>query len=146
MPYFVNLLLYIVVPVNKTDLLFTVICFAIVLILCSVYLGIHLRSEMLPQQPTDYELGQVSGSLFQKDSTASATPLSALFGSAAPAAMLVFHPPAEVSASTSTEVKKKKPAEVSSQQGLTCKRKNKIQSKAEKRLEGRSAFVLHPPV
>uniref|UniRef100_H2TU41 RNA binding motif protein 34 n=1 Tax=Takifugu rubripes TaxID=31033 RepID=H2TU41_TAKRU len=102
-------------------------------------LGIHVRSEkMLPgQQPADYELGQVSGCLFQKDSAASATPLSALFGSAAPATMLVFHPPAEVSASTSPEVKKKKPAEVSGQPGLTCKRKNKIQSKAEKRLEGR---------
>ncbi|TNM85640.1 hypothetical protein fugu_007911 [Takifugu bimaculatus] len=102
-------------------------------------LGIHVRSEkMLPgQQPADYELGQVSGCLFQKDSAASVTPLSALFGSAAPATMLVFHPPAEVSASTSPEVKKKKPAEVSGQPGLTCKRKNKIQSKAEKRLEGR---------
>lgn len=148
MPYFVKLILYIVVPVNKTDPLFTVICFAIVLLLCSVYLGIHVRSEkMLPgQQPADYELGQVSGSLFQKDPAASATPLSGLFGSAAPAAVLVFHPPAEVSASTSPEVKKKKPAEVSGQQGFTCKRKNKIQSKAEKRLEGRSALILHPPV
>lgn len=141
-------------PVNKTDLLFTVICFAIVLLLCSVYprmncdLGIHVRSEkMLPgQQPADYELGQVSGSLFQKDSAASATPLSALFDSAAPATVLVFHPPAEISASTSPEVKKKKPAEVSDQPGLTCKRKNKIQSKAEKRLEGRSDLVPHPRV
>lgn len=135
-------------------IIFTVICFVIVLLCCSGHLRMDCnlvicvrRQKMLPgQQSADYVLGQVSGSLFQKETAASVTPLSALFSSASPATVLVFQPPAEVSASTSPEVKKQKPAEVGGQPGLACKRKNKMQSKAEQRLEGRSVLVLHPPV
>lgn len=136
------------------------ISFALVLFLCSVQVRInlnfdvHVRSErMLPgQQSADYVVGQVSGSLFQTDATALAAPLSALFGSVAPATAVVLRPPAEISASISPEGKKQKPAEVRGQPGLTCKRKNKMlimQSKAEQRLEGRSVvppLPLPPPV
>nr|XP_043872675.1 RNA-binding protein 34 [Solea senegalensis] len=47
------------------------------------------------QQSADYVVGQVSGSLFQKTSTASGS-LSDLFGSAAPAAALLFQPVPEI--------------------------------------------------
>lgn len=49
------------------------------------------------QQSSDYLVGQVSESLFQKKAAASASPLSALFGSAAPATALLFQPPPKVS-------------------------------------------------
>lgn len=48
------------------------------------------------QQPADYLVGQVSGSLFQKNSAASGSSLSALFGTAAPAAPLQFQPAPKV--------------------------------------------------
>lgn len=76
--------------------------------------------------------------MFQNDAAASASPLSALFGSAAPATGLLFQPPPKVP--TSTAEQKQKPAEVRGQAGLACKRKTKLpvmQSKAEQRLEGR---------
>lgn len=149
-----------IVSVNKTALCFCIICFAVVLFLCSVQVrinfnfDIYVRSErMLPgQQSADYVVGQVSGSLFQTDAADLAAPLSAplsaLFSSVAPATAIVLRPPAEISASISPDVKKQKPAEVRGQPGLTCKRKNKMlimQSKAEQRLEGRSALLLLPP-
>lgn len=52
------------------------------------------------QQSADYVVGQVSGSLFQKNAAASASPLSALFASVAPPTALLFQPPPEVSTST----------------------------------------------
>lgn len=55
-----------------------------------------LSEEASPgQPPADYVVGQVSGSLSQKKSAASGS-LSALFGTAAPAAPLLFQPAPKV--------------------------------------------------
>lgn len=68
-------------------------------------LGVYVCSvKMSGQQSADYVVGQVSGSLFQKNAAASASPLSALFGSAPPATALVFLPPPKVSSSTAPPV------------------------------------------
>ncbi|KAM9314730.1 RNA-binding protein 34 isoform 2-T2 [Pholidichthys leucotaenia] len=52
----------------------------------------HSRGASLQQRADDYVVGQVSGSLFQKNSTASGS-LSALFSTAAPATPVLFTPP-----------------------------------------------------
>uniref|UniRef100_A0A3Q3QEN7 RRM domain-containing protein n=1 Tax=Monopterus albus TaxID=43700 RepID=A0A3Q3QEN7_MONAL len=69
--------------------------------------GVSVLSGEAPSggQSDDYVVGQVSGSLFQKNSAASGS-LSALFGTAAPAAPIVFQPAPEVNENTNFSPKK----------------------------------------
>ncbi|KAM3622560.1 uncharacterized protein V6R79_000268 [Siganus canaliculatus] len=89
------------------------------------------------QQPADYVVGQVSGSLFQKNSAASGSSLSALFSTAAPAASLLFQP-APKPVEKSTEATKPQ-EETPEQKDLSSqkKKKLKVKSKADKKLENR---------
>lgn len=57
---------------------------------------LHFSVEALSGQPAaDYEVGQVSGSLFKKKSAASGS-LSTLFSTAAPTGAVLFQPPPKV--------------------------------------------------
>ncbi|XP_074552396.1 RNA-binding protein 34 [Halichoeres trimaculatus] len=102
-----------------------------------------LDGETSPQQQSaDYVVGQVSGSLFQKNSAASGSSLSALFSSAAPATQLLFQP-APKPVQKSTEVNEEAP-EVKGQ--LETKKKKKPQkekSEGEERLEDRESGLTN---
>ncbi|KAM9363301.1 RNA-binding protein 34 [Symphorus nematophorus] len=92
------------------------------------------------QQPADYVVGQVSGSLFQKSSAASGSSLSALFSAAAaPAAPLLFQPaPKPVKKSAETKEQQKETPEVEGQQQPKKKKKPlKEKSKTDQKLENR---------
>lgn len=88
------------------------------------------------QPPADYVVGQVSGSLSQKKSAASGS-LSALFGTAAPAAPLLFQP-APKPVKKSTEQQAETP-EVKGQPSQKKKKEKplKEKSEAEQKLENR---------
>lgn len=89
------------------------------------------------QPPADYVVGQVSGSLSQKKSAASGS-LSALFGTAAPAAPLLFQP-APKPVKKSTEQQTETP-EVKGQPSQKKKKKEKPlkeKSEAQQKLENR---------
>ncbi|XP_036962242.1 RNA-binding protein 34 [Acanthopagrus latus] len=95
------------------------------------------------QQPADYLVGQVSGSLFQKNSAASGSSLSALFGTAAPAAPLRFQPaPKPVQRSTEEKEPQKEP-EVKGQSSQKKKKQLKEKSEAEQKLENREISLLN---
>uniref|UniRef100_A0A3Q3J3B2 RRM domain-containing protein n=1 Tax=Monopterus albus TaxID=43700 RepID=A0A3Q3J3B2_MONAL len=81
-------------------------------------------------QSDDYVVGQVSGSLFQKNSAASGS-LSALFGTAAPAAPIVFQPAPEVNENTKLE----------SQHSQKKKKPPKQKSAADQKLENRESSL-----
>ncbi|XP_026179694.1 RNA-binding protein 34 [Mastacembelus armatus] len=96
------------------------------------------------QQSADYVVGQVSGSLFQKNSGTSA-PLSALFSTAAPAAALLFQPaPEPVQSSTGTTEQQRESAEVGgqpTQQKKEEKKSPKEKSAADQKLENRESSL-----
>uniref|UniRef100_A0A3Q3JBM1 RRM domain-containing protein n=1 Tax=Monopterus albus TaxID=43700 RepID=A0A3Q3JBM1_MONAL len=82
------------------------------------------------KKSNDYVVGQVSGSLFQKNSAASGS-LSALFGTAAPAAPIVFQPAPEVNENTKLE----------SQHSQKKKKPPKQKSAADQKLENRESSL-----
>ncbi|XP_040001112.1 RNA-binding protein 34 [Xiphias gladius] len=89
------------------------------------------------QQSADYVVGQVSGSLFQKNSAASGS-LSALFSTAPPAASLLFQPaPKPVQKSTEEKQQQKETPEVEGQPSQKKKKPPKEKSAADQRLENR---------
>ncbi|KAF3688160.1 RNA-binding protein 34 RNA-binding motif protein 34 [Channa argus] len=91
------------------------------------------------QQSADYVVGQVSGSLFQKDSTSSGS-LSALFSTAAPAAPLLFQPaPKPVQKSTETKEQQKEAPGVKVQPSK--KKPPKEKSAADQKLENRESSL-----
>uniref|UniRef100_UPI0037E9BD3D RNA-binding protein 34 isoform X2 n=1 Tax=Semicossyphus pulcher TaxID=241346 RepID=UPI0037E9BD3D len=96
------------------------------------------------QQPADYVVGQVSGSLFQKNSAASGSSLTALFSSAAPAAQLLFQPaPKPLRKSTGAQEQQKETPEVKGQLGQKEKKKQlKDKSEADQKLENRESSLL----
>uniref|UniRef100_H3C6B3 RRM domain-containing protein n=1 Tax=Tetraodon nigroviridis TaxID=99883 RepID=H3C6B3_TETNG len=111
-------------------------------------------SEKMPS--ADYLVGQVSGSLLQKNAAASAAPLSALFGSAAPATPPVFRPPPAVSPGArrpsasrrarepvQRRTERPAPAEVRGQAG-PCRRKNKLAAMASRAEQQAGGQVHHP--
>ncbi|KAK2817581.1 hypothetical protein Q5P01_025772 [Channa striata] len=92
------------------------------------------------QQSADYVVGQVSGSVFQKDAAPSGS-LSALFSAAAPAAPLLFQPaPKPVQKSTETKEQQKEAPRV---QGQPCKtmKPPKEKSAADQKLENRESSL-----
>nr|XP_020475896.1 RNA-binding protein 34 [Monopterus albus] len=92
-------------------------------------------------QSDDYVVGQVSGSLFQKNSAASGS-LSALFGTAAPAAPIVFQPaPEPVQRSTETKQQEKDAPEVKGQHSQKKKKPPKQKSAADQKLENRESSL-----
>ncbi|XP_054460061.1 RNA-binding protein 34 [Anoplopoma fimbria] len=92
------------------------------------------------QPPADYEVGQVSGSLFKKKSAASGS-LSALFSTAAPAGPLLFQPaPKPVQKITEEKEEQKETPEVKGQPGQKKKTNQKQlleKSEADQKLENR---------
>ncbi|KAM8878141.1 RNA-binding protein 34 [Spinachia spinachia] len=94
-----------------------------------------LGEEALSGQPAaDYEVGQVSGSLFKKKSAASGS-LSTLFSTAAPTAALLFQPaPKPVQKSTEAKEQQKETPEVKVQPSQT---QLKQKSGADQQLENR---------
>ncbi|XP_068582902.1 RNA-binding protein 34 [Cebidichthys violaceus] len=86
----------------------------------------------------DYEVGQVSGSLFQKKSAASGS-LSTLFSAAAPAGPLLFQPaPKPVPKSTEAEEQQKETPEVKGQPSQKINQKQlKEKSEADQKLDNR---------
>ncbi|XP_051237276.1 RNA-binding protein 34 isoform X2 [Dicentrarchus labrax] len=94
------------------------------------------------QQSADYVVGQVSGSLFQKNSAASGSSLSALFRTTAPTALL-FHPaPQPVQKSPEPKEEQKEKEGVKGQP--TSKKKSvKEKSEAEQKLENRELGLLN---
>ncbi|GAA6225671.1 RNA-binding protein 34 [Lates japonicus] len=94
------------------------------------------------QQSADYVVGQVSGSLFQKNSTASGS-LSALFSTAAPATSLLFQPapkPVQKSAEEKQQQQNETP-EVKGQPGQKKKKPPKEKSAADQKLENRESSL-----
>ncbi|XP_058496782.1 RNA-binding protein 34 [Solea solea] len=84
------------------------------------------------QQSADYVVGQVSGSLFQKTSSASGS-LSNLFGSAAPAAALLFQPVPE----TKSELKEQQDETPEVKGQPKKKQQREKRSEAEQKLDNR---------
>ncbi|XP_018540336.1 RNA-binding protein 34 [Lates calcarifer] len=93
------------------------------------------------QQSADYVVGQVSGSLFQKNSAASGS-LSALFSTAAPAASLLFQPaPKPVQKSAEEQQQQNETPEVKGQPGQKKKKPQKEKSAADQKLENRESSL-----
>ncbi|XP_022616401.1 RNA-binding protein 34 [Seriola dumerili] len=92
------------------------------------------------QQSADYVVGQVSGSLFQKNAAASGS-LSTLFSTAAPAASLLFQPaPEPVQRSTEEKQQQNETPEVKGQPGQKKKKQPpKEKSAADQKLENRES-------
>ncbi|KAM6942097.1 RNA-binding protein 34 [Lycodopsis pacificus] len=86
----------------------------------------------------DYEVGQVSGSLFKKKSAASGS-LSTLFSTAAPAGPLLFQPaPKPVQKNTEAEEQQKETPEVKGQPSPKINQKQlKEKSEADQKLDNR---------
>ncbi|XP_029282855.1 RNA-binding protein 34 [Cottoperca gobio] len=99
--------------------------------------------EASPEQPAaDYVVGQVSGSLFPKKSAASGS-LSALFGTSAPAAPLLFKPvPKPVPKSTEAKEEPKATPEVKGQLSKKKQKQLKDKSEADQKLENREISLL----
>uniref|UniRef100_A0A3P8QCS1 RRM domain-containing protein n=1 Tax=Astatotilapia calliptera TaxID=8154 RepID=A0A3P8QCS1_ASTCA len=101
----------------------------------------HNREVSPGQQSADYTVGQVSGSLFQKNSAASGS-LSALFSTAAASTALLFKPaPLPVQKSTETKEQKQKSPQVKGQprqekQQQPAKEKSAANQELEKRESG----------
>ncbi|XP_030267219.1 RNA-binding protein 34 isoform X2 [Sparus aurata] len=95
------------------------------------------------QQPADYLVGQVSGSLFQKNSAASGSSLSALFGTAAPAAPLQFQPAPKPVQRSAEEKELEKDPEVKGQSSQKKKKQLKEKSEAEQKLDNREISLLN---
>nr|XP_057926609.1 RNA-binding protein 34 [Doryrhamphus excisus] len=95
-------------------------------------------NEASPRQASaDYEVGQVSGSLFQKESAASGS-LSALFSSAAPTASVLFKPAPQLTPKNIQQL------EAEEDQGETHpkeKKPPKKKSAAEQKLENRESSL-----
>lgn len=101
----------------------------------------HNREVSPGQQSADYTVGQVSGSLFQKNSAASGS-LSALFSTAAASTALLFKPaPLPVQNSTETKEQKQKSPQVKGQPRQEKKKKQpaKENSAANQELEKRES-------
>ncbi|XP_075947766.1 RNA-binding protein 34 [Anarhichas minor] len=95
--------------------------------------------EAVSEEPAaDYEVGQVSGSLFKKKSAASGS-LSTLFSTAAPAGPLLFQPaPKPVQKSTEAEEQQKETPEVKGQPSQKINQKQlKEKSEADQKLDNR---------
>lgn len=105
---------------------------------------LHGEDASTQPQSADYVVGQVSGSLFQKNSAASGSSLSVLFSTAAPAAQLLFKPaPKPVQKSTE---EKEVTSEVKGQLDQKKKKKKKPlkeKSEGEDRLEDRESGLTN---
>ncbi|XP_071359263.1 RNA-binding protein 34 isoform X2 [Trachinotus anak] len=103
----------------------------------------HSGEASSEQQPADYVVGQVSGSLFQNTSAAAGS-LSALFSTAAPAASRLFQPAPEP-VQKSTEEKQQQQNETPEVKGQPSqKKKKKLQkekSAADQKLENRESSL-----
>lgn len=100
----------------------------------------HDREVSPGQQSADYTVGQVSGSLFQKNSASGS--LSALFSTAAASTALLFKPaPLPVQKSTETKEQKQKSPQVKGQPRQEKKKKQpaKEKSAANQELEKRES-------
>ncbi|KAF7643571.1 hypothetical protein LDENG_00237010 [Lucifuga dentata] len=90
------------------------------------------------QQTTDYVVGQVAGSLFQKNSAASGS-LSTLFSAAPPAASLLFQPaPKPVQKSIEAKQQNETP-KVKVQPSQKQRKQSKEKSAADRNLEDRES-------
>ncbi|XP_054635698.1 RNA-binding protein 34 [Dunckerocampus dactyliophorus] len=99
---------------------------------------LHHSMETSPRHaPADYEVGQVSGSLFQKKSAASGS-LSALFSSAAPTASVLFKPAPQLSHKNIQQLESQ---EVQGQAHPKEKKSPKKKSAAEQKLENRESSL-----
>lgn len=98
---------------------------------------VNNRDVLSGQQSADYVVGQVSGSLFQKNSSASRS-LSALFSSPAPAMPLLFKPaPLPVHKSTESNEQQQESPKVKGQPCQKKKQPAKEKSAANRELEKR---------